>query len=133
MRGKPVLFIPASALSRLPRARYEGCSPTPKNLARRPQLISCPWGPARCARAAQRAAAELRCCSLGSVRLGCPDSLGHEGIGKPRSEPCRGVRTAGGIRRALFRCSAPCSGSPAHLDPLGQRLVWGHFAVLDPL
>lgn len=76
MRGKPVLFIPASALSRLPRARYEGCSPTPKNLARRPQLISCPWGPARCARAAQRAAAELRCCSLGSVRLWCPDSLG---------------------------------------------------------
>lgn len=34
MRGKPVLFIPASGLSPLPRARYEGCSPTPKTLAR---------------------------------------------------------------------------------------------------
>lgn len=32
MRGKPLLFIPASGLSPLPRARHEGCSPTPKPL-----------------------------------------------------------------------------------------------------
>lgn len=139
MRGKPLLFIPASALSCLLRTRCEGCSPTPKAFQRGCSSFCAPGhlldvpGLLR-----ERQHNRLRSCDAAPCAhfdWGAPNFWGM----RERAQPRKRVRILGGsgashsdivLLRAIHlgRDVPALPALPAQPEHLCQP--WGRFTVL---